>query len=205
MRRLDAQLSGMLGASLVGRTLAFRSSSDPPDGWVITLGDVALAELAWADGGVRVETPDEVGRVDVHGTWMVRALLSAGEADVIRLGYVGSLHRGLARAREGAGFTFVRGVDRSVGPWEGFDDERERAVLRIRSRMAGGAVWSEITVAPERATATSAGLLVVLWGALRIVALKRPWLSFTASGVSERAVQREIARLDATLFAAEVA
>lgn len=188
-------------ASVLGRTVAFRSSADPPGSWAVTFDDVALAELAWEDGIVRVETPEEVGRVSAAGTWMVRAVLAVGEADEPRAWYVGGIHRGLARCREGRGFTRVRGIERGVGPWEGFDDEVGRGVLRIRNRMGGGGVWSEIAVTPDHAFDASAGSLLVVWAALKIVGLRRPWLSVTSSGVTERAVQREIARLDARLLA----
>ena len=146
----------MLGPSLLGRTVAFRPSPDPPGSWAVTLDDVALAELVWEDGGVRVDTPDVVGRVAVIG------------------------------------------IDRNVGPWEGFDDEDGAGVLRIRRRIGEGTIWSEIVVTSDRAYAASAGPLVVIRGALRIVNPSRPWLSLTTAGVPERAVQREIARLDAT-------
>jgi hypothetical protein len=190
---------------ILGRTLTLRPSPDPPGSWALTLGDVALAELAWEDGVVRVETPDEVGRVLVAGTWMVRALLIAGETDAHHLWYVGGLRRGLARCRDGRGFTFVRGIDRRRGPWEGFDDEAGGAVLRIRGRLADGNALSDIAVTPSRAYAASAGPLAVVWGALRMANLRRPWLAFTSAGVSERAVQREMERLDATHFAAAAA
>jgi hypothetical protein len=132
---------------------------------------------------------------------MVRAVLAVGEADEPCAWYVGGIHRGLARCREGRGFTRVRGIERGVGPWEGFDDEAGRGVLRIRNRMGGGEVWSEIAVTPDPAFDASAGSLLVVWAALKIVGLRRPWLSLTSSGVTERAVQREIARLDARLLA----
>jgi len=185
----------MLGTSLLGRTLVWQACPDPPGAWAFTLGDEVAAELEWSDGGVRVEFPDEVGRMDVWGVLMIRAVLVAGEKDVPRLWYAGNLVRGLARCREGRGFTFVRGLDRQVGPWTGFDDAEGVGILRARGRVGGGAAWSEVAVTPDPVFSAAVGPLLVLWGALRIVHPRRPWLSWTAAVSSERAVQGEIERL----------
>jgi len=185
----------MRGPSLLGRTVVWRPSPDPPGSWAFVLEDEVIAELEWSDGGVRVEFPDEVGRMDVWGAWMIRAVLVSGEKDVPRLWYAGTLFRGLARCRDGRGFTFVRGLDRRVGPWTGFDDAEGTGVLRARGRVGGGAVWSEVDVTPDPVFSAAVGPLLVLWGALRIVHPRRPWLTVTAAVASERAVQREIERM----------
>lgn len=185
----------MLGPALIGRTLVWRPHPDPPGAWALTLDDELVAELEWSDGAVRVECPDEVGRVELSGMLMIRAVLVSGLNDAPRLWYAGNLTRGLARSREGRGFTFVRGLDGRVGPWTGFDDADGDGVLRARGRVGGGAVWSEIAVTPDPVFSVAVGPLLVLWGALRIVHLRRPWLTWTAGVVSERAVQEEIERL----------
>lgn len=181
----------MLGTDLVGRTLDWRPFPDPPGAWAFTAGDRVVAELEWTDGRVRAESLDEVGYVDVWGTWMLRAAMTWGVRDAPLLCYAGDLLRGLARGRDGMGFTFVRGLQRGVGPWEGVDHAGGNGVLRIRRR----GVWSEVRVTPDPVFATSVGPLLVLWGALRLVHSRRPWLIFTAATASERAVQREIERL----------
>lgn len=185
----------MLGPCLIGRTLAWRPYPDPPGAWAYTLDDEPVAELTWAEGGVRVECPDEVGRLELSGLVMLRAVLVSGEKDVPRLWYAGNLTRGLVRCREGRGFTLVRGLDGRVGPWTGFDDANGDGVLRARGRVGGGAVWSEVAVTPDPSFAAAVGPLLVLWGGLRIVHVRRPWLTFTAAVSSERAVQEEIERL----------
>jgi len=185
----------MLGPSLLGRTVVWRASPDPPGSWAFTLGDEVVAQLDWSDGGIRVEFSDEVGRMEVSGTFMVRAVLVSGEKDVPRLWYAGNLFRGLARCREGRGFTFVRGLDRRVGPWTGFDDAEGAGVLRARGRVGGGDVWYEVQVTPDPVFSGAVAPLLVLWGALRLVHLRRPWLSFTAAASSERTVQAEIERM----------
>jgi hypothetical protein len=192
---MPEERSRMLGPSLLGRTVVWRGSPDPPGSWAFVLEDEVVAELEWSDGGIRVELPGEVGRMQVWGTLMIRAILVTGEKDVPRLWYAGNLVRGLARCREGRGFTFVRGLDRQVGPWTGFDDAEGAGVLRARGRVGGGAAWSEIAVTPDPVFSGAVGPLLVLWGALRIVHLRRPWLRFTAEISSERAVQEEIERM----------
>lgn len=128
----------MLGPSLIGRTIVWRPFPDPPGAWAFAVDDEVVAELEWSDGGIRVECPDEVGRMDLSGTLMIRAVLVSGEKDVPRLWYAGSLMRGLARCREGRGFTYVRGLDREIGLWTGFDDHEGSGVLRVRGRIGGG-------------------------------------------------------------------
>ncbi|MGD8319340.1 MAG: hypothetical protein PVJ02_02760 [Gemmatimonadota bacterium] len=185
----------MMGSVVLGRTVTFQPSGDPPGAWAFLLDDEVLAEVEWSDGGVRVDAADEVARLDVSGMFMVRAVLAPVTADRPGLWYAGNLWRGLAVCREGRGFTLVRGLDGGIGPWTGFDDAEGNPVVRIRGRVGRGGFWDEITVTPDLLYARSAGPLLVLWGALRLLRVARPWVFFTSGIASERAVQRAIERM----------
>jgi hypothetical protein len=150
----------MLGTSLIGQTLSWCPIPDPIDAWGFFLDDNPVAEVhrPSSRGVVRIET----------GT------------------FAGSFRRGRARLYEGSEFVFFSKIDRKNGPWVGFDDLEGAGVLRVRGRSSRGEIWSEITTTPDGAHSRSVGPLILLWGALYLLRLRRPWLSLSTLAVSDR-------------------
>ncbi len=186
----------MFGPSLLGRTLEWHPADDPPGAWAYTSEGEIVAEFRWSrsEGVVRAEFEREVWRVRFAGTFLIRGVLQDSSGSP-RMVYAGSLSRGLARSRDGRGFVLFPGLHREHGPWVGIDSARGDGVVRIRGRVGGGRLWSEVTLSPDPANRGCFGSLLLLWGGLQVLHLRRPWLSFLASGVSERGVQDAIEEL----------
>lgn len=178
----------MTGAFLIGRTLDWRPSGDLPGGWVYALGEETWAELSWdgPDRSVRAETAQGVWRVAFHGSLVLRSTVAPGTCEAPRLVFAGGLRRGLARFPDGPSFLLFSQMDRERGPWQGFDDVDGTGVLRMRGRLGGGAYWSEVTVTPDSFYANVAEPLLLLWGGLRILRLKRPWTAVLTAATTER-------------------
>ena len=110
--------------------------------------------------------------------------------------YAGSLHRGLARSARGRGFVFFSQLDRHHGPWSGVDDADGEGILRIRGRLGGGRIWSDVTVAPDARYRDIVGQVLLTWGAIRVLRRRQPWLGLLSMGVSERSTQRALRELE---------
>jgi hypothetical protein len=186
----------MLGTSLIGQTLSWCPIPDPIDAWGFFLDDNPVAEVhrPSSRGVVRIETGTEVLRIHFHGVSILRAVLQA-QTDEPLLLFAGSFRRGRARLYEGSEFVFFSKIDRKNGPWVGFDDLEGAGVLRVRGRSSRGEIWSEITTTPDGAHSRSVGPLILLWGALYLLRLRRPWLSLSTLAVSDRSTRRSLALL----------
>ncbi len=162
---------------VLGRTLVWHATDDPPGGWVLALEDEPVAELAWSieERLVRADVGDGVWRLAFEGVLSMRATLF-DSARQPQLAWVGSLRRGTARTREGRDFVFFSQLDRHVGPWMGVDDASGEAVLRIRGRIGASGTWSEVTVTPDPRYRSLAGPLLLTWGGLQVLRRRRPWL-----------------------------
>ena len=187
----------MSGSSLQGRTLTWHALGDPPGAWCYALDEEIIAELVWspAHSGVQAEVGSEVWRVHFSGTLLVRGVLTAVASGKPQLVYAGSLRQGLVLCREGGRFVFGSHWDRSLGPWAGFDDADGTGVLQIRGRVGGGGWWSEIAIAPAGPQQGVIKRLLVLWGSLQLLRLRRRWLSLTGGAATAASVQRELGRL----------
>lgn len=182
---------------LVGKTIDWRPLGDPPGSWVFADGDEILAELTWSrpERLVRIETAAGVWNIDFQGMLVLRGSLMRSTVEVPELLYAGGLHRGRARAREGRDFVLFSQWDRSLGSWTGFDDADGTGIVRVRGRVGRGEIWSEVTVTPDPFYGSFAPPLVLLWGGLRILQLRHPWLGILSAGASARFAQKEIERL----------
>jgi len=189
----------MLETLVMGRSLSWHPLEDPPGAWAYALDGESLAELWWsaADGEVRAEVGTEVWRIAFTGTFMLRGVIRRMEHDVPRLLFAGAPRRGLARSPEGLEFVLFARLDRKLGPWAGIDDEEGSGVLRIRGRIGGGGVWSDVSVTDDRSFAGFVQPLLLLWGGLQILRVQRPWLPLTTCAASQAAMRRELKRLRA--------
>jgi hypothetical protein len=71
----------------------------------------------------------------------------------------------------------------------------------MHDRVGGGTLWTEVRVTPEPVPGYSLPTLLLLWGGLRILRLRRPWLGLLTAPVSERSTQRALEALAATVGA----
>ena len=189
----------MLGSTLLGRTLAWHRTSDPPGGWAYSADDLELAELEWSrdEGLVRAEGDDGVWRVRPSGSFLLRCVVSDAD-ERPRLVYAGSVGRGLMQSREGRRFVLFSQANVRDGPWMGIDDTDGTGVLRIRNRFGPG-VWSEVAVTPDPVFGRHVGELLVLWGALRVLLGRRPWLSWAIAATSDQNTRRVLDELLASV------
>jgi hypothetical protein len=163
------------------------------------LDDLNLAELEWSrdEGLVRAESDDGVWRVRPFGGFLLRCVVSdAGEQP--RMVYAGSVGRGLMESQGGRRFVLFSQAGFREGAWVGIDDAEGTGVLRVRARFGPG-VWSEVAVTPDRTYGRYVGELLVLWGALRILESRRPWLRWAVAATSERNTQRVLDELVASV------
>lgn len=190
----------MFGSLLHGRTLAWHAAQDPPGAWAFSDGDETLAELSWSgeEGLVRAETEGEVWRVRFTGTFLLRAVVESPRL-APRLLYAGGIGRGLARTPEGRGFVLFSQLDRERGFWVGMDDEEGNGVIRLHDRVGRGTFWTEVRVTPDPVPDDALGSLLLLWGGLRILRLRRPWLGLLTAPVTERSTQRALEALLASV------
>ena len=189
----------MLGSTLLGRTLAWHGTSDPPGGWAYSVDDLDIAELEWSrdEGLVRAESDSGVWRVRPFGGFLLRCVVSDAEEEP-RLVYAGSVGRGLMESREGRRFVLFSQASFREGPWLGIDDAEGTGVLRMRTRFRPGP-WMEVAVTPDPTYARHVAGLLVLWGALRILESRRPWLRWAVAATSERNTQRVLDELVASV------
>ena len=181
----------MLGASLLGKTLAWCPIPDPPNAWGFLLGDEPMAELVWPTRGgvVRAEAGDEVLRLSFSGVVIVHGILR-GQSEEAQALFAGSFRRGRARTADGRDFVLFSSIDRAIGPWVGFNDTEGAGVLRIRGRAGSGQIWSEVSVTPDASYRSVVSSLLLLWGGLQLLRLRRPWLGASTVAVSGRAARR---------------
>jgi len=190
----------MLGSSVIGRDLEWHATGDTPGSWAYFLDGNMLAEFSWSpeDREVRAEAETRVWRLPFLGAFLVRAGVYEPSSEHPHLLFVGSLRRGLARHRNGQGFTLNSGLARGIGPWVGIDDDQGNSVLRVRGRVGGGTIGLSVTVTPDSRYSASVGPLLLLLGGLQVLRQKNRWLTLTTLFVSEVAVQREIKDLTMT-------
>jgi hypothetical protein len=190
----------MLGSPVIGRVLEWHATGDTPGSWAYFLDGDLLAEFSWSPGDrkVRVETDTRVWRLPFHGAFLLRAGVHESSNEHPHLLFAGSLRRGLARHRNGQGFTLHSGLARGIGPWIGIDDDQGNSVLRVRGRIGRGMIGLFVTVTPDSRYAAAVGSLLILLGGLQVLRQKNRWLTLTTLFVSEAAVQREIEHLTTT-------
>jgi len=190
----------MFGESLAGQHVRWSPGLDPPGGWLYALGDDVLAELRWSrsEALVRAEVRDEVWRTRFSGVLPVHAVL-ADSREQPQAVYAGSLARGLVLTQERQKFVLFSEVDPARGLWVRVDDTEGQGVLRIQGRVGGGQPWCEVAVSPNTLFRPFLGRLLLLWGSLHLLRLRRPWLSIVSFVASERSVQRALERLAASV------
>jgi hypothetical protein len=190
----------MLGSILIGRDLEWHATGDTTGNWAYFLDGDLMVEFSWSpeDREVRAEAETRVWRLPFQGAFLLRAGLYEPSSEHPHLWFAGNLRRGLARHRNGQGFTLNSGLARGIGPWVGIDDDQGNSVLRVRGRVGGGDIGLSVTVTPDSRYAASVGSLLLLLGGLQVLRRRNRWLTLTTLFVSEAAVQREIEHLATT-------
>jgi hypothetical protein len=182
---------------LNGAALLWHSLDDPIGAWGLSVGGELMAEFSWSrePPGVRVEVGPELWQLGFVGTFVIRGAETRAGSTTPQLLYAGNLREGMALCREGKEFMLISHLDSSVGQWTGFDDTDGNGVVRIRGRVGGGGIWSDVSVTPDTAHRDFIKRLLILWGGLQILRQRRPWLSLTASIATSTAARRELQRL----------
>lgn len=190
-------MSSRFGTVLLGRELEWLPMGDTPGTWAYSLDNQTIAVFWWspADREVRAEVGTALWRVPFQGVFLLRSSVIDTDVKVPRLLFAGGLRKGLMEIPNGPRLILFSQLDRDIGPWMGIDDERGNGILRIRSRIGKGRIWSAVKVTPERRFANLIEPLLVLWGGISILRQKVPFLSVTTLAASEAAVQRAIERM----------
>lgn len=91
----------MLGADVLGRTLAFHPAEDPPGSWAYSLDGETLAEFSRSSGGpVRIEALDGVWHGRFAGFPTLHEVIEGPEGRPC-LAYGGGFASGVALSRRG--------------------------------------------------------------------------------------------------------
>jgi hypothetical protein len=187
----------MLASSLPGASLEWQALDDPIGAWGLTLDGDLIGEFSWSRDreGVRVELGPEIWQLGLEGTFLIRGMATRVGSRTPQLLYAGNLRQGMALCREGRHFMLISHVDPGVGQWTGFDDSEGNGVVRVRVKVGGGRIWSEVSVAPGGAHRDFTERLLVLWGGLQILRHRQPWLSLTAAFARTAGNERVLRRL----------
>jgi hypothetical protein len=162
-------------ASILGQSIIFHPSGDPPGFWAFSSGDQVLVDIGWSsyERAVRIEATDGVWRVHFGGWRTIRCVVEGPEHQA-RLWYAGGLLAGVAEVLDGRRFELFTQRDLKHGRWSGIDDEWGDGVVRATGHIGIRGVWSEVHITPEPRHADLVWPLLYLSGGLRILKQRNP-------------------------------
>jgi len=185
----------MLGAEVLGRTLAFHPGEDPPGSWAYTLEEETLAEFfRSSEGPVRIEALGGVWMGRFAGFPTLRGIIE-GVNGVPYLVYGGGFASGRAKSRRGRSYDLFLQSHWRDGFWSGIDDVEGTGVLRATPHLGSDGLWSEVEVTSDPRHREDLWPLLFLWAGLQVFGQGRPFLRVFSMRPSARATQRALGRV----------